>query len=172
MTMTIGIVVAAGENGAIGKDNDLPWHLPADLRHFKNLTKGHTVIAGRRCYESFPEKYRPLPDRHNIVLTRRRDYEAPGATVVHSLSAALDVASGHGNEVFIIGGGELYRETLEKDLVDIMHITRIHHTFDADTIFPEIDTRKWKLVSEKEHPQDENHAYSFTFRKYVRRGKI
>ncbi len=167
--MTVHLIAAVADNGAIGKDNDLLWHLPDDMKYFKDKTSGTTVISGRRNYESIPEKYRPLPGRRNIVVTRNTAYEALGATVVHSLREALDEAGAHGvGEVYIIGGGQLYREALEADSVDVMHLTRVHATIDGDTHFPDWNRDQWTLALQRSHPKDDRHAYAFTFETYIR----
>ena len=161
--MKVSLIVAVAENGVIGKDNDLIWHLPNDMRFFKETTTGHHVIMGRKNFESIPHKYRPLPNRTNIVITRRSDYKAEGCIVVHSVEEALEVAKNNGdNEAFIIGGGQIYRIALEKDLVDKIYITKVHHSFDGDTFFPEL-SNKWREESKIINKADEKHAYDFDF---------
>lgn len=157
------IIVAAGEDNAIGKDNDLIWHLSDDLKRFKRLTSGHHIIMGRKTFESFPK---PLPNRTHIVITRQKDYKAPdGVIVVNNLEDALD-ASKNDNQPFIIGGGEIYKQSM--DLTDKLEITRVHSTFNgADTFFPEINMTKWKEVSRITHDADANHAYAFSFVTYI-----
>lgn len=168
--MKVHLIVAAAEDGGIGKDNDLLWHLPDDMQYFKEKTSGHTVIAGRRSFESIPPKYRPLPGRRNIVITRNREYDGGGAAVMHNLREALEDAESQGaEETYIIGGGQLYREALEKDVVDVLHLTRVHATFDADTYFPDIDDDKWVLALQRSHPKDERHDHAFTFETYFRK---
>ncbi|WP_458629299.1 dihydrofolate reductase [Winogradskyella sp. PC D3.3] len=158
------MIVAEGEDNAIGKDNDLIWHLSDDLKHFKALTNGHHIIMGRKTFESFPK---PLPNRTHIVITRQEDYKAPlGVIVVNSLEDALDAAR-KDKQPFIIGGGEIYRQAMP--LVDKLEITRVHATFEnADTFFPQIDETKWQEVSRTKHEADEKHAYAFSFITYVR----
>lgn len=159
------IIVAAGENNAIGKDNDLIWHLSDDLKRFKKLTSGHCIIMGRKTFESFPK---PLPNRTHIVITRQPDYKAPnGVIIVNSLEDALD-ASRKDQQPFIIGGGEIYK--LAMPLVDKLEITRVHHSFeDADTFFPIIDTSIWKDVKTVFHDKDEDHDYAFSFITYLKK---
>ncbi|MFC0603902.1 dihydrofolate reductase [Winogradskyella pulchriflava] len=159
------IIVAAGEDNAIGKDNDLIWHLSDDLKRFKNLTSGHHIIMGRKTFESFPK---PLPNRTHIVITRQSDYNAPsGVIVVNNLEDALDAARTD-NQPFIIGGGEIYKQSLA--LANKLEITRVHATFkNADTFFPEIDESKWQEVSRTAHEADEKHAYAFSFITYRRK---
>ena len=158
------IIVAAGEHNAIGKDNDLIWHLSDDLKRFKSLTNGHHIIMGRKTFESFPK---PLPNRTHIVITRQDDYKAPdGVIVVNTMDDALDAAR-KDKQPFIIGGGEIYKQAMS--FVDRIEITRVHHSFpDADTFFPEIDLSVWKETNRKEHAKDEKHEFSFTFLTYER----
>ncbi|WP_405573347.1 dihydrofolate reductase [Winogradskyella sp. Asnod2-B02-A] len=159
------IIVAEGENNAIGKDNDLIWHLSDDLKRFKSLTNGHHIIMGRKTFESFPK---PLPNRTHIVITRQKDYKAPdGVIIVNSLEDALDAAR-KDKQPFIIGGGEIYKQAMP--LVDKLEITRVHASFEnADTFFPQIDETIWKEVSRITHDADEKHAYTFSFITYVKR---
>lgn len=160
----ITIIVAAGENNAIGKNNDLIWHLSDDLKRFKSLTNGHHIIMGRKTFESFPK---PLPNRTHIVITRQRDYKAPdGVIVVNNLEDALDAAR-QDAQPFIIGGGEIYKQSMP--IADKLEITRVHHSFeDADTFFPEIDPKVWTEVHRDRRPKDEKHAYDFTFLTYIK----
>ncbi len=166
--MTISLIAAVAENRAIGRDNDLIWNLPDDMQFFKEKTLGKMVVMGRKNYESIPEKYRPLPKRTNVIVTRKRNYPAPNCLVVNSLEEALAQKGNH-DEISIIGGGEIYKLALEKDLVDVMYITEVHESFqDADAFFPEFDKNKWKMEILGEHKVDEKHAYSFTFKRYNR----
>lgn len=159
------IIVAAGEDNAIGKDNDLIWHLRDDLKHFKKLTSGHHIIMGRKTFESFPK---PLPNRTHIVITRQNDYKvSEGIIVVNNLEDALDAAR-KDSQPFIIGGGEIYKQSI--NLADKIELTRVHASFEgADTFFPEVDLNKWKEVSKTTHDADEEHEYAFSFMTYVRR---
>ncbi|MBO3117097.1 dihydrofolate reductase [Winogradskyella sp. DF17] len=163
-TSNLTVIVAAGENNAIGKNNDLIWHLSKDLKRFKSLTNGHHIIMGRKTFESFPK---PLPNRTHIVITRQKDYEAPyGVIVVSTLDDAID-ASLSDDQPFIIGGGEIYKQALP--LADKLEITRVHASFpDADTFFPDIDENQWKEVERTTHDADESHAHPFSFITYVR----
>jgi dihydrofolate reductase len=167
--MEIAIVVAAAENNAIGKDNRLIWRLPDDMKFFKEKTIGHCIVTGRKNYESIPDKFRPLPERTNIVVTRNRDYKAPGAIVVHSFTEAVEKAKSLGESYLgVIGGGEIYRECLA--VTDTIWLTRVHATFeDAHTFFPPIDPEEWKETWREEHAADEKHAYAFTFIKLERK---
>ena len=161
--MIVSAIAAVAENGVIGRDGDLPWHLPDDLRFFQQTTRGHHVITGRRNYESIPPKYRPLKDRVNIVVTRSRGYEAPGAVVTHSLDGALAHAREHGEtEAFIIGGGQIYHEAFDRKLVDRIYLTRVHAQVEGDTRFPVMEAGVWSEILREEHPADERHAHAFS----------
>jgi dihydrofolate reductase len=164
----ITLIVAAAENNAIGKDNRLIWRLPEDMKFFREKTVGFCVVTGRKNYESIPEKFRPLPERTNIVVTRQKNYEAPNAVVVSSLEDAIAFAIKCGEEeLFIIGGGEIYRQALP--LAETIWLTRVHHSFEADTFFPSLDPLNWECTWQEEHTTDEKHAHAFTFMKYERR---
>ncbi|PTL83838.1 dihydrofolate reductase [Vitiosangium sp. GDMCC 1.1324] len=143
--MRISAIVAMASNRCIGRDNTLPWRLPADLKRFKQLTMGHTLIMGRKTYESIG---RPLPGRTMLVLTRQRDYAPEGVQVAHSLERALELA--RGDEVFIAGGADLYQQALGR--VQRLYLTRIEREYEGDTFFPELDLSGWKLVAEEHHP--------------------
>ncbi|MDA7716967.1 dihydrofolate reductase [bacterium] len=159
----ITMIAAAGENNALGKDDDLVWHLPDDFKRFKKLTTGHHIIMGRKTFETFPKL---LPNRVHIVITRDTKYQAEGAIVVHSMKEALDVAKGD-SQPFIIGGGEIY--TMGMEYADFIELTRVHETFDADTFFPEIDPKIWTVVKEEFHDMDEKHKHPFTYFTYKRK---
>ena len=162
--MIVSAIVAMARNRVIGRDSDLPWRLPDDMKFFQRTTIGHHVITGRKNYETIPPKYRPLKDRVNIVVTRNSNYAAPGAMVVHSLKAALELARTAGEtEVFIIGGGQIYKEALEKELVDRIYLTEVEADVEGDTTFPALDSRQWKEVSTEKHPADERHEFAFRF---------
>ncbi|WP_313808031.1 dihydrofolate reductase [Flavobacterium sp.] len=158
------LIAAAAENNAIGKDNDLLWHLPDDFKHFKQITSGHYIIMGRKTFESFPK---PLPNRTHVIITRQKDYDAPeDCIVVSSLKKAIAVCP-ENEAVFVIGGGEIYKQAIE--IADKIELTRVHAEFDADTFFPEINDKDWELVSENHHPKDEKHQFSFSFLTYIRK---
>lgn len=162
--MIISAIAAVANNGTIGRDSDLPWSLPDDLKYFQRTTRGHHVITGRKNYETIPEKYRPLKDRVNIVVTRNAAYDAPGAMVLGSLEEALDRArQGGETEVFIIGGGQIYREALAKGLVDRLYLTLVHADIVGDTHFPVIDPADWQELSREAHAADARHAHAFSF---------
>ena len=166
--MKVSLIVAVAENGVIGKDNDLIWHLPKDMRFFKETTMGHHVIMGRKNFESIPERFRPLPNRTNVVITRQSDYQAEGCVVVNSLEAALEVAQHNGDkEPFIIGGGQIYKLALEGNLVEKIYLTKVHHSFEGDTFFPEL-SEEWKEVNREDHEADEKHACGFSIISYIK----
>jgi len=165
--MITSLIVAVAENNVIGKDNDLIWRLPNDMNFFRETTSNHHIITGRKNYISIPKKFRPLPNRTNIVLTRQTDFTEEGCVVKHNLEDAIAFAKNNNEiELFIIGGGQIYKEALEKGQIDKMYITHVHHNFDGDTFFPEIDNTIWNKVSEVENPADEKHAHSYTFTIY------
>lgn len=166
--MIATIIAAVAENHVIGKDNDLIWDLPDDMQFFKDKTKGKTVIMGRRNYESIPPKYRPLPNRRNIIITRKEKYNAPNCEVVNSIEAALELAS-KDDEVFIIGGGQIYNLALQKGLVDKMYITEIEMAFDGDAFFPQFNKANWNERTIAFHPTDEKHKASFTFKEFLKK---
>lgn len=162
--MITSLIVAVAENNAIGKDNDLIWRLPNDMKFFKDTTLNHHIITGRKNYISIPKKFRPLPNRINIVLTRQTDFNEEGCIISNSLEDAIIYAKNYNEkELFIIGGGQIYKEALEKGLIDRMYVTHVHHDFDGDTFFPEIDENIWDKVSEVSNPIDEKHQYSYSF---------
>jgi dihydrofolate reductase len=162
--MAVALIVAVSENGVIGRAGGLPWQLPRDLRHFKRTTMGHHLIVGRRTWQ---EVGMPLPGRHMVVVTRDPAFRAEGAVVVPSLDAALAAAAGDA-EPFIGGGAQLYREALERELVDRLYLTRVHAAVAGDTFFPELDLAGWELVSEEHHPADEKNEHALSFLVYER----
>ena len=157
------LIAAAGEANELGRDGDLPWHLPDDFRHFKQSTTGHPMIMGRKTFETFPK---PLPNRRHIIITRDRNYRVshPDCQVVHSLSEALIAVSG-AEKAFIIGGGEIYKQALPH--ATAVELTRVHGRFEADTYFPELDPAHWQLVWSEYHPKDERHDFDFTFQRFL-----
>ena len=156
----LSFVVAMDENRVIGMNGRIPWHLPADLKWFRQVTWGKPVIMGRKTYESIPPKFRPLPGRTNIVVTRQKDYSAAGALVVHSLPDALAVAN-EAPEIIIGGGAELYHLLLP--LADRLYLTLVAGQFTGDAIFPEFDWAEWQVQYSQEHPADADHANAFTW---------
>ena len=163
MKKSITIIVAAAENNAIGKDNDLIWSLPNDLKRFKKLTSGHCIIMGRKTFNSFPGL---LPNRKHIVISRNKNNSfSEEVTVVNNFEDALK-KTGDDENPFIIGGGQIYK--LAMDLGDKIELTRVHEEFKADTFFPKIDEDKWKLIHEEFNEKDERHQFSFTYKTYIK----
>ena len=171
----ITIIAAAGENNSLGKDNDLVWHLPDDFKRFKELTSGNHILMGRKTFETFPK---PLPNRTHLIITRQEDYQVPeNCFVFDSIQSAFHAFDGIQStfdevlefldkDIWIIGGGEIYKQSME--IADRIELTRVHSEFEADTFFPEIGD-EWELVSEEYHPADERHKYEFTYLTYDRR---
>ena len=156
----IAYVVAMDDNRLIGRNNDLPWRLPDDMRWFREKTLGKPCIMGRKTYDSLPTRFRPLPGRLNIVVTRNTEYEAPGALVVHSIDDALR-AAGDAEEVIIVGGADLFRRLLP--VVDRLYLTRVYGAAEGDVFFPAYDTEAWREVYRQEHPADDQHPFAFTW---------
>ncbi len=162
--LKIKLIVAASENNVIGVQNDLPWHLPDDMNYFKETTINSVVIMGRNNYLSIPKKYRPLKDRVNIILTKKTEFHAPNCVIANSLEKAIELAKLEKKEnIFIIGGGKVYKYALDKNLVDLIYLTRIHASIEGDTFFPKINLKKWKKINSKFHKKDKKHKFSFTF---------
>lgn len=161
--MIISLIAARSKNNVIGKDNDLPWRLPADLKYFMKTTTGHVVIMGRKNWESLPNG--ALKNRTNIVLTRSKNYEAENAVVMHDLDEALEYAFDQKEEeVFIIGGAQIYKMALS--IADRLYLTEIDLEVEGDTYFPEFDLTQWKLVSEVQHKPDDRNDYAYSFLVY------
>ncbi|GJM41009.1 MAG: dihydrofolate reductase [Ardenticatenaceae bacterium] len=160
MKQSLAIVVAVDKNGLIGVNNGLPWRLPDDMQWFVRQTLGKPVIMGRKTYESIPAKFRPLKGRHNIVLTRDERYEAPGATVVHSVNAALE-AAGEVEEIIVGGGANLYAQLLPH--TNRIYLTVVDAELEGDAFFPEIDGSGWRETFREHHPADERHQFAFTW---------
>lgn len=159
------IMAAKALNNVIGKDNDLIWHLPADLKFFKKTTLGHTLIMGRKTFESLGN---PLPQRESWIITRNKNYIASGVTTFNSLDSALERAEKKGLEsVFILGGGEIYSQSI--NIADKLIITEVHEEFDGDTYFPEIDMNVWEETQREEHKADEKNKFNFAFVQYERK---
>ena len=153
----ITIIAAIAENNALGKDNQLIWHLPADLKRFKKVTLNHAVIMGRKTYESLGK---PLPNRTNIIITRNGDFKAEGCVVVNSLQQAIE-ASKEDQNPYILGGAEIYKQAIE--IADKLDLTFVHHPFEADAFFPEIDKTIWKETSRENFKADDKNNYDFSF---------
>lgn len=166
----IALIVAMDKNRGIGKNNNLMWHLSRDMQFFKETTTGHIVVLGRKNYESIPEKYRPLPNRENAILTRNKSYKAPGCRIFHSLEECLKF---YKNEVertvFIIGGGEIYKQSLDLGIVDEMYITHVDKNYDADTFFPEFNSNDWGRELIFIHSQDNKNESDFKVFKYIKK---
>ncbi len=158
-TKKASLIVAVSRNGVIGRDNDLPWDLPDDMKWFMSQTMGHAIIMGRGNWEAM--RCRPLPGRRNIVTTRKTDYTANGADVVQTLDEAMALVVDD-DEPFVIGGGEIYRLALEADIIDTMYITRVDAEVEGDTTFPSYDASRWQTIASVEHPADSRHAHGFT----------
>lgn len=154
----ITLVVAISENRVIGRDNQLIWHLPNDLKHFKAITTGHPIIMGRKTFDSMG---RALPNRTNIVITRNKNWSAENVTTTHSLDKAIVIAQEIDEEIFIIGGGAIFNMSMDK--ADVIELTIIHHEFEGDVFFPEIDENIWQEVSREFHEKDEKNDYDYSF---------
>lgn len=158
----IVMIAAVAENNALGKNNELVWHLPNDFKRFKSLTTGHHIIMGRKTFESFPK---PLPNRTHVVITRQKDYNPKDCIVVDSIEKALAVCP-ENETSFIIGGGEIYNLALP--FADKLEITKVHHTFEADAFFPEINPNEWKEVLTEFNPTDDKHQFAYTYQTFIK----
>ena len=162
--MKVSLIVAISENNAIGKDNQLLWHIRDDLQLFKRTTLNHVIIMGRKSYESIGK---PLPKRTTVIITRQTDYHVPGTLVFNSLERALEYFDGKEDVVFITGGGEIYKHSLP--FVDEMHISHVKTTVDdADTFFPEVDYTSWQVVEEETYDASEVNQHGFTYKRYLK----
>lgn len=167
--MKVSLIVAMDLDRGIGRDNDLMWHLPNDMKFFKETTQNHVVVMGRKNYDSIPEKYRPLPNRENVVLTRNTDFTADNCKVFHSLEDCLDAYKNETDRtVFIIGGGEIYRLALEANAIGEMYITHINHRYGADTFFPDFNLKDWSVETVQDQPKDDRHEASFSVLRYYK----
>jgi dihydrofolate reductase len=160
----ISHIVAMDQNRVIGKENRLPWHLPADLAYFKKVTMGHAIIMGRKTFESIG---RPLPGRENVIITRNQSFQAKGCTVIHSIEEVRQFAAKHNDEVFVIGGAELFRATFP--FAERLYVTKIEASFSGDTFYPAFDESEWQLVSYTKGIKDEKNPYDYTFIVYERK---
>lgn len=160
----ITLIAAIAKNNALGKDNDLIWHLPADLKRFKKVTTGHPILMGRNTFESIGK---PLPNRTSIIITRNNNYFIDGCLIANSIEQAIELVEG--KDAFIIGGAQIYKEALEQSLVDRLDITVLHHEFEADAFFPKIDMNVWKEVAREDYKADEKNKYDYSFVSYERR---
>ncbi len=159
----ITIIAAIAECNVLGKDNQLIWHLPADLKRFKSVTSGHPIVMGRKTFESLG---RPLPNRTNIVITGNKNFHLEGIVVTHSLEEAIEKAQQIDEHIFIIGGATIYKKAIE--IADVLDLTKVHHSFEADAFFPEINTAIWKEVSRTSFKADDKNKYDYSFVKYER----
>lgn len=157
------IIVAKASNNVIGMSNELIWHLPNDLKHFKNLTTNHPIIMGRKTYESLG---RPLPNRTNIIITRNAKWKDDKVVITHSLEEALSKAKEVNEECFVIGGGEIYKQAML--IADELYVTEVHHEFEGDTFFPEIDEEVYEEISRENYLKDDKHLYAYSFLTYKR----
>lgn len=163
--MIISSIVAVSENGVIGKDNKLPWHLPADLKYFKKTTKGHFVLMGRKCFDSIGK---PLPGRTNLVLTRNKAFHPEGVVRIHSIDEGIKIAEENGEtELFILGGADIFRQTLP--IIDKLYFNTVHANFEGDTFWPKTDWTQWTLESSEHFPADEENPYPYSFSVFTRR---
>ncbi|POY36069.1 dihydrofolate reductase [Solitalea longa] len=158
--MTLSIIVAKAKNNVIGNNNTLIWHLPADLKYFKKLTTGNTIIMGRKTYDSIGK---PLPNRRNIVISRNKDLKLEGCEVTDSLDAAISISESD-NEVFIIGGAEIYKQAIDRS--DTLYVTEVKSSFDGDAFFPEISNNEWTEVQREDHVADEKNKIDYSFVTY------
>jgi dihydrofolate reductase len=167
--MKVSLIVAMDLEKGIGRNNDLMWHLPADMKFFRETTTNHVVVMGRKNYDSIPTKFRPLPNRENVVLTRNIDYKAEGCLVFNSLEACLDHYKNEQEKtVFIIGGGEIYKKALELNCIDEMYISHVNKTYGADTFFPDFDLKNWKFETVLSYEKDDKNETSFSVIKYTK----
>jgi dihydrofolate reductase len=157
------MIAAVAENNALGKNNELVWHLPNDFKRFKSLTTGHHIIMGRKTFESFPK---PLPNRTHVVITRQKEYHPEGCIVVDSIEKAIAICPKN-ETLFIIGGGEIYN--LGLPYADKLEITRVHHSFEADAFFPEINPDNWQEIHTEFNPIDDKHLYEYTYQTYIKK---
>ena len=161
----ITIIAAIAKNNALGKDNDLIWHLPEDLKRFKKTTTGHSILMGRNTFESIG---RPLPNRTSIIITRNENYFKDGCLIANSLEAAIELVKVEA-QIFIIGGAQVYTYAMENNIADVLDITLVHHEFEADVFFPEIDLKIWEEVSREDFKADEKNKYNYSFLKFQKK---
>jgi len=163
--MKISCIVATAKNNVIGKNNEIPWHLPADLKYFKKITTGHHIIMGRNCFESIG---RALPKRTNVIITRDMFYTVSNCLIAHSIGEALSIAEDNGEEeAFIIGGGQIYEQTI--DIWDKLYLTEVDLDVEGDVFFPQTDMSEWKLSKKQDCTKDEKNLHNYSFRQYERK---
>jgi len=163
----VSIIVALAKKNVIGANNKLLWHLPADLKHFKHTTTGHTLIMGRKTYESIG---RPLPGRRTIVVTKNPKFSGEGFEVARSLEQAFETAK-HSNQIFVVGGAQIYQQSINLPSLNHLIVTEVDASFEGDAFFPKIDKRKWKMIERVDHKADERNPYNYSFLTYQRRKK-
>jgi len=161
----ITIIAAIAKNNALGKDNDLIWYLPEDLKRFKKITSGHHILMGRNTFESIGK---PLPNRTTIIITRNKEYFKEGCLVAHSLEQAIEMAKVD-EKIFIIGGAQIYKYAIENNIADTLDLTLVHHQFEADAFFPEIDFKIWEEVSREDFKADEKNKFDYSFVQFKRK---
>ncbi len=155
----LSIIVAIAENNAIGKDNDLIWYISSDLKRFKKLTTGHTILMGRKTYESLPNG--ALPNRENIVITHDNTLKLPKCTMLNSIEEAIEKYANSRDEIFVIGGGSIYEKLLP--YAQKIYLTKVHESFDADIYFPQLNEKEWKVLHEEQHKKAEKNEYDYSF---------
>lgn len=166
--MKIALIAAMSKNRVIGINNDLPWHLPDDMKYFMETTKGHVVIMGRKNFDSLPKKFKPLPHRTNVILTRQKDYQVEGCQVYHDMESAIEFAKKQGEDMlFIIGGGQIYDMAMNR--ADIIYLTEIDAQIENGEVFFPTMGNEWEETSRTPHPADERHAYAFDFVTYEKK---
>lgn len=166
--MEISLIAAASLNNVIGKDGDIPWHMPRDMKLFQEMTSGHYILSGRKNYLSIPGKFRPLKNRVNMVVTRNTSFQEEGAIIFHDIDSAVQHARENGEkELMIIGGGEIYRQCM--DIADNVYLSRIQAQIEGDTFFPELDNKKWQLLEKRHFDKDDRNPYDFQFEHYKRK---
>jgi len=163
--MKVSCIVATAKNNVIGKDNKIPWYLPADLKYFKKCTLDHHIIMGRNCFESIG---RALPKRTNVIVTRDMFYTVSNCMIAHSVGEALSIAEDNGEEeAFIIGGGQIYEQTI--DLWDKLYLTEVDLEVDGDVFFPKVDLSEWKMIKKQDCKKDEKNSHNYSFQQYERK---
>jgi dihydrofolate reductase len=168
--MKVSLIVAMDLERGIGRNNDLMWHLPEDMKFFKETTSGQIVVMGRKNYDSIPTKYRPLPNRENVILTRNKNFKAPGCIIFNSIEECMEAYKNEEERtVFIIGGGEIYKLALEGGYINEMYITHVNKNYGPDTFFPDFDLKAWNVETIKSHEKDAKNEASFTVLKYTRK---
>jgi dihydrofolate reductase len=167
--MKVSLIVAMDKSRGIGKNNDLMWHLPADMKFFKETTTGHIVVMGRKNFESIPSRFRPLPNRENVILTHNQEFQAEGCSIFHSLESVLDAYRTDDRIVYIIGGGQIYKAALDLNVLDEMIITHVDGEYDADTFFPTFEASHWLKEEIFSFSKDEKNEAGFTVFKYIRK---